>query len=160
MPSLWSATRDFISNNWDKVITYNESIQPLLTNEGWQSYNGCLFWNNFAIFSMDYLRSDYYRQFFEHLDKNGGFFYERLVLSNAEYKFLWFSAYSYLYRWSDTLVQTIAASLFLRREELHFFNEIGFEYNSIAHCPLQPQYRKQCVCSPTLSTGILNVHIH
>lgn len=79
MPTLWSALRDFISNNWDIVVPYNQSIQPLLTNEGWQRYNGCLFWNNFAIYSMDYVRSDAYRAFFEHLDRIGGFFYERFV---------------------------------------------------------------------------------
>jgi hypothetical protein len=58
-----------------------------------------------------------------------------------------------LRRWSDVTVQTIMASLFLKRDELHFFNEIGFEYWQATHCPLQPEYRQQCVCSPEQTTG-------
>ncbi|KAG2188837.1 hypothetical protein INT44_003977 [Umbelopsis vinacea] len=131
IPSLWEATRNFIMSHWSFVVPWEKSIQPLVTNKGWQYFNGCLFWNNFAIYSLDYLRSPSYRTFFEYLDKKGGFFYER---------------------WSDVTVQTIMASLFLKREELHFFNEIGFEYWQATHCPIQPEYRQQCVCSPEQTT--------
>ncbi|KAI8576560.1 hypothetical protein K450DRAFT_256223 [Umbelopsis ramanniana AG] len=132
IPSLWEATRNFIMSHWSFIVPWDNSIQPLITNKGWQYFNGCLFWNNFAIYSLDYLRSPSYRTFFEYLDKKGGFFYER---------------------WSDVTVQTIMASLFLKRDELHFFNEIGFEYWQATHCPLQPEYRQQCVCSPEQTTG-------
>lgn len=77
IPTLWEATRNFITSNWPLIQPWDDSIQPLLTNKGWQHYNGCLFWNNFAIYSLDYMRSSAYRAFFEYLDKEGGFFYER-----------------------------------------------------------------------------------
>jgi len=43
--------------------------------------------------------------YFEHLDKAGGFFYER---------------------WGDAPVHSIAASLFLPRSQIHFFNDIAY----------------------------------
>jgi alpha 1,2-mannosyltransferase len=42
-----------------------------------QQYNRCHFWSNFEIGSLDFLRSDAYTKYFEHLDKSGGFSYER-----------------------------------------------------------------------------------
>lgn len=43
--------------------------------------------------------------YFEHLDKAGGFFYER---------------------WGDAPVHSIAASLFLPKDQIHFFDDIAF----------------------------------
>lgn len=63
-------------------------------------------------------------------------------------------------RWSDVTVQTIMAGLFLKKEELHFFNEIGFEYWQATHCPLQPEYRQQCICSPEQTTGKLPLYCY
>lgn len=66
------------------------------------------FWSNFEIASLDLWRSDAYRAYFDHLDKSGGFFYER---------------------WGDAPVHSIGAALFLKKSEIHFFQPIGYWHN-------------------------------
>lgn len=44
------------------------------------SWNLCHFWSNFEIASLDFFRSDEYRQLFDFLDKDGGLYYERVSL--------------------------------------------------------------------------------
>jgi len=43
--------------------------------------------------------------YFDYLDHKGGFFYER---------------------WGDAPVHSIAASLFLPKRDIHFFNDLGY----------------------------------
>ena len=43
-------------------------------------WNMCHFWSNFEIADMDFFRSQEYRDFFDFLDLDGGFYYERVSL--------------------------------------------------------------------------------
>ena len=45
--------------------------------------------------------------FFEHLDKAGGFYYER---------------------WGDAPVHSIGAALLARKDQIHFFSDIGYRH--------------------------------
>lgn len=45
--------------------------------------------------------------FFEHLDKQGGFYYER---------------------WGDAPVHSIGAALFANKSQIHFFDDIGYRH--------------------------------
>lgn len=67
--------------------------------------------------------------FFDHLDKQGGFFYER---------------------WGDAPVHSIAASLFLAKDEIHFFDDIAYFHSPFEHCPMTEERRTDlnCNCSP------------
>jgi mannosyltransferase len=47
-----------------------------------EKYNMCHFWSNFEIARLDWFRSKEYRDFFEMMDRSGGFFMER-VSSNS-----------------------------------------------------------------------------
>lgn len=42
--------------------------------DGW---NFCHFWSNFEIADMDFFRSTAYRDYFDMLDRSGGFYFER-----------------------------------------------------------------------------------
>jgi len=68
--------------------------------------------------------------YFEHLDKAGGFFYER---------------------WGDAPVHSIAASLFLPKEQIHFFDDIAYWHNPFTHCPTSEEIRLKgkCTCKPS-----------
>ena len=70
-----------------------------------------------------------YTAFFNHLDATGGFYYER---------------------WGDAPVHSIAASLFLQKDQIHFFEEIGYEHNPYTHCPRDESVWKKgrCSCDP------------
>ena len=49
---------------------------------------------------------------------------------------------------------TLAAAMFLKREELHYFNEIGYEYRLGVHCPLSlTDYYPRCSCDVELNNG-------
>lgn len=66
-----------------------------LSDDGGESYNRCHFWSNFEIGmftealrslllirysgDLNFWRGEAYTKFFEHLDKAGGFYYERWV---------------------------------------------------------------------------------
>ena len=41
-------------------------------------WNMCHFWSNFEIADMDFFRSPEYREFFDFLDADGGFYFERV----------------------------------------------------------------------------------
>lgn len=102
-----------------------DSLIKFITDDKEESYNGCHFWTNFEIASLDLWRSNDYLKLFNYLDQSGGFFYER---------------------WGDAPVHSIAASMMLRKDEIHFFNDIGYRHTSYTHCPAEPQYRDKCSC--------------
>lgn len=86
-------------------------------------------WSNFEIGNLNWLRSKPYLDYFETLDKEGGFFYER---------------------WGDAPVHSIAAGLMLKKEEIHFFNDIAYWHVPFTHCPTGEKVRTQlkCSCNP------------
>lgn len=75
------------------------------------------------------MRSKAYVDFFESLDRDGGFFYER---------------------WGDAPVHSIAAGLLLKKEEIHFFNDIAYYHVPFTHCPTGEKTRLdlKCHCNP------------
>jgi alpha 1,2-mannosyltransferase len=93
-------------------------------------------WSNFEIADMEFWRGPAYTAFFEYLDSKGGFYYER---------------------WGDAPVHSIAAALFLPRDKIQFFDEIGYEHNPYTHCPKdKATYEKgRCTCDQSRSFGAL-----
>src|ERR1700677_3703784 len=60
-------------------------------------------------------------------------------------------------RWGDAPVHSIAAALFASKDQIHFFNEIGYEHAPFTHCPgSQETWSKgRCGCDPNHSFGKL-----
>ncbi|GAA5922232.1 hypothetical protein JCM1841_000690 [Sporobolomyces salmonicolor] len=123
IPTLWQATREFIDQNPQYLAQPN--LMDWISNDGGKTYNRCHFWSNFEIGDLNFLRSDAYTKFFDHLDHAGGFSYER---------------------WGDAPVHSIAAALFLKPEELHWFHDIGYMHPPFLHCPKNSASR--CACNP------------
>ena len=46
-------------------------------------YNMCHFWSNFEIANLDWFRSKEYEEFFQMMDRSGGFWMERVCYSNS-----------------------------------------------------------------------------
>jgi alpha 1,2-mannosyltransferase len=63
------------------------------------------------------------------LDRDGGFFYER---------------------WGDAPVHSIAAALLLKKDEIHFFNDIAYYHVPFTHCPNgeETRLKLKCHCNP------------
>ncbi|KAF3910709.1 hypothetical protein ABW21_db0208125 [Orbilia brochopaga] len=135
IPSLWGQTLKFMKAN-PSYLNSNSSLQYLLEDQDQgksldsvpaPEYNGCHFWSNFEIASLDLWRSEAYRKYFDHLDQAGGFFYER---------------------WGDAPVHSIAAALFLGTQEIHHFADMGYMHIPWSRCPQPSEFHKyaKCVC--------------
>ncbi|MCJ1312594.1 alpha 1,2-mannosyltransferase 2.4.1 [Agyrium rufum] len=127
IPTLWDSVKGFMQKHPEHIVEGNS--MKFLSDDGGNTYNHCHFWSNFEIGNLNWLRSKAYLDFFESLDRDGGFFYER---------------------WGDAPVHSIAAGLLLKKEEIHFFNDIAYYHVPFTHCPTGEQYRldHQCHCNP------------
>ncbi|KAM0712652.1 hypothetical protein Q7P35_000099 [Cladosporium inversicolor] len=127
IPTLWDSVKGFIKAHPEHIVEGNS--MGFLSDDGGETYNHCHFWSNFEIGNLDWLRSPAYIDYFNHLDKDGGFFYER---------------------WGDAPVHSIAAGLMLKKEEIHFFNDIAYYHVPFTHCPTGEQTRLdlKCHCNP------------
>lgn len=124
IPTLWNAVKEFINANTDLVSPDN--AMAFLSDDGGETYNRCHFWSNFEIADLDLWRGEAYSKFFEFLDEKGGFYYER---------------------WGDAPVHSIGAALFARKDQIHFFNEIGYRHEPFQHCPQGESHRRgKCWC--------------
>lgn len=95
---------------------------------------------------MDFWRGEAYTEFFKRLDEKGGFYYEvglRSPLLSCAPNLIPLDQ-----RWGDAPVHSIAAALFLRKDQIHFFDEIGYEHHPFTHCPHTPGTikKKKCTC--------------
>ncbi|RDW80816.1 putative mannosyltransferase [Coleophoma crateriformis] len=127
IPTLWDSTKKFIKEHPEHIAEGNS--MGFLSDDGGETYNHCHMWSNFEIGNLNWLRSKAYIDYFESLDADGGFFYER---------------------WGDAPVHSIAASLLLKKEEIHFFNDIAYYHVPFTHCPTGEKTRLdlKCHCNP------------
>ncbi|KAF8343558.1 glycosyltransferase family 15 protein [Amanita rubescens] len=126
IPTLWDTVKEFMDTN-PELISSDNAIN-FVSDDGGVTYNSCHFWSNFEIGNLDLWRSDAYSKFFDFLDEKGGFYYER---------------------WGDAPIHTIGAALFARKDQIHFFNDIGYRHTCFQHCPQGDAHQKgQCRCDP------------
>ncbi|KAI5172791.1 alpha 1,2-mannosyltransferase [Nematocida sp. LUAm3] len=139
IPSLWKGVTNFISEYNTKYtegkfwkLISDKNLLRFVTDEALTKYNLCHFWSNFEIADFSFFRNQKYQLFFDYLDRTGGFFYER---------------------WGDAPVHSIAASLFLSPNEIHYFEDIGYTHPPFTHCP-NASIRNDCDCDPVRSVSI------
>ncbi|KAG0707728.1 glycosyltransferase family 15 protein [Suillus ampliporus] len=124
--TLWDTVKSFINSNPGFVSPDN--AMGFLSDDGGESYNLCHFWSNFEIADLDFWRGEAYSKFFDYLDEQGGFYYER---------------------WGDAPVHSIGAALFAKKDQIHFFNDIGYRHEPFQHCPQGELNTKgKCWCDP------------
>ncbi|KAI0405072.1 glycolipid 2-alpha-mannosyltransferase-domain-containing protein [Xylaria palmicola] len=128
-PSLWDRTRTFIKNNRDMIhddADYDWLLQPFSEDDNADDldnleYNNCQFYSNFEVGSLAFFRSEEHRAYFDHLDRTGGFYYERF---------------------GDAPIHTLSVSLFLPKSRIWYFRDIGY-----AHGFLSEKHRRWEVLS-------------
>lgn len=132
IPSLWKTVQGFVRAN-PGLLAANSSLDFLVKDpsRGIESdYNLCQFWSNLEIVDMRFWRSATYANFFGHLDRAGGIYYER---------------------WAEGPIHSIAAALFLPRAQIHRWDDLGYFQPPFSHCP--PDYDRfhangKCFCDP------------
>eukprot|EP01135_Chromosphaera_perkinsii_P002531 Nk52_evm47s224 gene=Nk52_evmTU47s224 len=88
-------------------------------------YNGCHFWTNMEIGDLNFFRGEKYQAYFDHLEKSGGFFYER---------------------WGDAPVRSLGLGLLVDKSKVQYFDDIGYYHSGVYRCEGANPY---CVCSLT-----------
>ncbi|KAJ1972554.1 hypothetical protein H4R35_004608 [Dimargaris xerosporica] len=126
--TLWQSTQQFIIENPDLIHPHN--TVDWLTSDRGSSYNLCHFWTNFEIIDMSLLRSKAYEKFFDFMDHQGGIFYER---------------------WGDAPLRSLAVTMFLPKQQVHWFEDIGYVHSTFQNCPDQPEMQRKCHCDPERS---------
>ncbi|KAF8312021.1 glycosyltransferase family 15 protein [Clavulina sp. PMI_390] len=125
IPTLWSAVKEFMDENPETMP--KDNALAFVSDDGGRTYNKCHFWSNFEIGDLNFWRGEAYMKFFEFLDKKGGFYYER---------------------WGDAPVHSIGAALFAHKDQIHFFEDIGYRHEPFQHCPQGRSHLKgKCWCS-------------
>ncbi|CAF9936680.1 MAG: hypothetical protein ALECFALPRED_006949 [Alectoria fallacina] len=129
IPTLWPETEKFVAAHPEYLHENNarewvvDSKRRPEHNVKAHGYSTCHFWSNFEIADMEFWRSKPYEDYFEHLDRAGGFFYER---------------------WGDAPVHSIALGLFEDKRKIHWFRDIGYQHIPYFNCPKSPKC-KGCV---------------
>ncbi|KAH6918568.1 glycosyltransferase family 15 protein [Coprinopsis sp. MPI-PUGE-AT-0042] len=126
IPTLWKTVRKFIDMDEHKHLIAKDNAMQFLSDDGGKTYNRCHFWSNFEIADLELWRGEAYSKFFDFLDKEGGFYYER---------------------WGDAPVHSIGAALFAKKDEIYFFNDVGYRHEPFQHCPQGDAHKKgKCWC--------------
>jgi mannosyltransferase len=113
LPSLWPETIKFLAAHQEYIHENNamdwlkDSSRRPEHNRKANGYSTCHFWSNFEIADMTFWRSQAYEDYFNHLDRAGGFFYER---------------------WGDAPVHSIAVGLFEDASKVHWLVLISLRY--------------------------------
>ncbi|OTB00876.1 glycosyltransferase family 15 protein [Hypoxylon sp. CI-4A] len=133
-PSLWERTKAFIGDNEELVDQdadfnwllhtsddHDDTIRPNTGAKEAESdgeYNNCQFYSNFEIGSLNFFRGKQHMAYFNHLDKTGGFYYERF---------------------GDAPVHTLSVSMFLPKSRIWYFRDIGYAHGLCQQCPPHQQ---------------------
>ncbi|KAI5799855.1 nucleotide-diphospho-sugar transferase, partial [Geopyxis carbonaria] len=119
IPTLWKTVQSFARKHPEHIAPDN-SLSLIAENAhlGLQNvdYNMCHFWSNFELGSLQFFRSQAYRDYFDYLDAAGGFYYER---------------------WGDAPVHSIAAALLLPKDHIHFWDDFGYSHVPWGRCPVR-----------------------
>ncbi|KAH8898993.1 glycosyl transferase [Thozetella sp. PMI_491] len=86
-----------------------------------EKYNMCHFWSNFEIARLSFFRSKEYEDFFQMMDRSGGFWMER---------------------WGDAPIHSLAAGALLAPRDIHYFRDFGYRHTTIQHCPANAPARQ------------------
>ncbi|KAG0744809.1 hypothetical protein G6F57_010406 [Rhizopus arrhizus] len=125
IPTLWQYVLDYAKSRRIDISSEKSNLLfPYFVDKNTGDFNLCHFWSNFEIASLDLWRSPEYRDFFHYLDQTGNFFYER---------------------WGDAPVHSLAAGLFLETDEVHYFEDFGYQHDLYRHCP-SPSKGIGCRC--------------
>lgn len=132
--TLWPETLKFLASTKELKKNYiapNNAMGWLTDSEHRpenhriaHGYSTCHFWTNFEIADMTFWRSEAYQEYFRHLDRAGGFFYER---------------------WGDAPVHSIGLGLFEDTNKIHWFKDIGYRHIPFFNCPNSPKCSR---CTP------------
>ncbi|KAL1918408.1 uncharacterized protein VTP21DRAFT_3068 [Calcarisporiella thermophila] len=124
IPTLWEKSMEYASLHPELPFHHPGGLSNFMIDERGK-FNLCHMWTNFIMGDLSYFRSDKYTELFNYFDRNGGIFYER---------------------WGDAMMISIAAVLLLRKDQVYWWNDIGYRLHPFTHCPSSYKVFKTCTC--------------
>ena len=130
IPSLWTTVMNWYNSrgrlNASASTLAANSLAYISNDEGiTMNDKGCTFFNNFEIAAFSVFRDPLYVDFFDYLDKSGGFYYER---------------------WGDSAVNSLYLYLMVDHSRLHYFDDIAYYHHPYNNCPAKVSARcPRCV---------------
>jgi alpha 1,2-mannosyltransferase len=115
IPSLWSTIRKWLDTGYKKYMPKNNAID-FISNDNGKTLNkkACTFFNNFEIGAFSVFRDPKYLNYFDYLDRSGGFFYER---------------------WGDSAINTFYLVMMLKKNQIHIYDDIAYFHPPRYYCP-------------------------
>ncbi|KAG7088570.1 hypothetical protein E1B28_012550 [Marasmius oreades] len=105
---------------WSGQSGIKKALQGQASNPEWTRM--CMY-NNFEISHRSVWESEVYTKFFDYLEQEGGFFYER---------------------WSDSPVHSLGLAMSLRKDQVMQFTDMGYQHQGWGYeCP---QQLDRCTC--------------
>lgn len=113
IPTLWSHIKKWHDANSEPS---DENSLDFVSNDNGRTLAStyCIFYNNFEIGAFSLFRNQKYLDYFEMLDKTGGFYHER---------------------WGDAPVHTYYALLTLKPNQIHRFKNLGYNHQLWTNWP-------------------------
>ncbi|KAI8070421.1 nucleotide-diphospho-sugar transferase [Gongronella butleri] len=131
IPTYWETTKEFLKQQKDAIIQPGTpgSIWHFGTNATTMHWNTCHMWTYMQIVSTKYMQDKRYQDWFDHVEKSGGIFYER---------------------WGDHVIQTFGAAMTMLRDKVHFWDKICYRVPDYAtHCTNTTELAKIGTCNPS-----------
>jgi len=118
IPSLWKTVKEWLDLGYKNNIAQNNAIDFISSDKGQNlDKKACTFFNNFEIGAFSVFRDKQYLDYFDYLDKSGGFFYER---------------------WGDSAINTFYLVMMLNKSQLHNFDDFPYFHPPRYYCPKNP----------------------
>lgn len=138
------------SKDPDSLIRAASMIYDTPATGGQGKNNHCQFDFDFEIGSLDFFRGSAHQAYFHHLDKSGGFYYERF---------------------GNTAVHTLSISMLLPKHRVWYFQDIGYSVSLCEDCPghskklpVDPESESKKIRMADLEAGLREsleiLHIH
>jgi hypothetical protein len=108
-------------------------------------------WSNFEIADLNFWRSEAYSKYFDFLDSKGGFYYEVSTCAVSVRPEIYQGLSQ---RWGDAPVHSIGAALFAKKDQIHFFENVGYRHEPFEHCPTgRIHSQNKCWCDEANTFG-------
>ncbi|KAI8384290.1 nucleotide-diphospho-sugar transferase [Radiomyces spectabilis] len=115
----------------DNEFVTDESTFFIFITDNGAAYNGCQFGSALEIGSMEYMRTEEYDRLFRFLEQSG-------------------ISYG---RETDVALRMFMTTIHLRKNHIHFFNDIGVSKGGLTHCPSEKYLSTKCHCPQPMAAN-------